>query len=174
MVTLCPALAALEVHGIDPAHPSVLRTLEFCSDGGHVMYKQFFRDIAPQRPAAAGASGAGGTGGAGGAGGTGASSTGPAGSGSFPGGGGPNSTGTGLNSGGLGATVNIADLGASGESDKQKLARSRIVTAELRMEVSALPEAGCEGPPPQVTEQAPCRSSDCGTLWWMPMWSAKG
>ena len=127
-------LKALEHHGIDPRHPGIARVLEYSSDSGHVMYKQFFRDALSRDK-------------------QGSSHASPARS--------PNSPETfgtpvgvppsvpssmpyiGIRpSGGvLGSPALDLDSAMSAGDDKQKLAKARISNAELRMEVESMRDA---------------------------------
>lgn len=113
---------ALEQHGVDPRHPGVARMLEYSSDSGHVMYKQFFRDavnrdkqpsptVSPSPPQTFSTPLA-----------TPSQHTAPpASSGATP------ST--------IASTIDLSDQPGD---DRQRLAKSRIAVAELRMEVERL------------------------------------
>ena len=106
---------------MDHRQPAVARILALGSDSGYVMYKQFFRDI---KQAAERQSG----------GGDAAPQAAGTGIGSL--GGGAGLAASGLGASHLGDTVSIGDLGSSiaDGSDKQKLAKSKVKIAELKME----------------------------------------
>jgi len=118
----------LQLHGVDHRQPAVARILALGSDSGYVMYKQFFRDLKQASDQQSGAPQVG--------------NPTPGMQGSM---GGASSGLGGSSMQHLGDTVSIGDLGGGGVGysamdgthppvEKQKLAKSRIQVAELKME----------------------------------------